>query len=161
MRLIWASSPLVLCWWPYLLKADGPKRKLGIPTVIYWLVQQAILQVIERKVNSTFSDNSFGFSSRRNAHGAIKRAQEYYEEGYRIVIDIDMKHFFDTVNLDKLMYHVKKDIKDKMVLTLIRKFLRSGVSIHGQTLPLPTEVGVHQGGNLSPLLSNIYLDQLD
>lgn len=89
----------------------------------------------------------------------MKRAKEYYEDGYRTVVDIDMKQYFDTVNHDKLMYHVEEHIKDPTVFRLIRKFLRSGVSIDGEVYP--TEIGCPQGGNLSPILSNIYLDQLD
>ncbi|WZX99296.1 group II intron reverse transcriptase/maturase [Bacillus sp. FSL W7-1360] len=140
-------------------KPDGTKRKLGIPTVCDRLVQQAILQVINKWIDPKFSDNSFGFRPNRSAHDAMKRAKEYFEEGYRFVVDIDMKQYFDTVNHDKLMYHVEEHIQDKTVLKLIRKFLRSGVSINGNIEP--TEIGTPQGGNLSPLLSNIYLDQLD
>ena len=140
-------------------KDDGSKRKLGIPTVIDRLVQQAILQVIETVINPTFSNSSFGFRPNRSAHDAMRQAKKYYEDGYRIVVDIDMKQYFDTVNHDKLMYHVEERIKDPIVLRLIRKFLRSGVSIGGKIYP--TEIGCPQGGNLSPILSNIYLDQLD
>lgn len=140
-------------------KEDGSKRKLGVPTVTDRFVQQAISQVIEMVVDPTFSDLSFGFRPRRSAHDAMKRAKEYYEDGYRTVVDIDMKQYFDTVNHDKLMYHVEEHIKDPTVFRLIRKFLRSGVSIDGEVYP--TEIGCPQGGNLSPILSNIYLDQLD
>lgn len=140
-------------------KEDGSKRKLGIPTVLDRFVQQAILQVIEPIIDPTFSDSSFGFRPNRSAHDAVNRAKIHYEEGNRIVIDIDMKQYFDTVNHDKLMYHVEEHIKDSTVLCLIRKFLRSGVSINGEVYP--TEVGCPQGGNLSPILSNIYLHQLD
>lgn len=140
-------------------KPDGSKRKLGVPTVRDRFVQQAILQVIEKVIDPTFSNNSFGFRPNRSAHDAIKRAKEYYQEGYRTVVDIDMKQYFDTVDHDKLMFNVEKHIKDKIVLRLIRKFLRSGVSINGEVSP--TNIGTPQGGNLSPILSNIYLDQLD
>lgn len=140
-------------------KPDGSKRKLGVPTVRDRLVQQAILQVIEKVIDPTFSESSFGFRPKRSAHDAIKRAKEYYEKGFKTVIDIDMKQYFDTVNHDKLMFCVEKHIKDKTVLRLIRKFLRSGVSINGETYP--THIGAPQGGNLSPILSNIYLDQFD
>ncbi|SFG94863.1 group II intron reverse transcriptase/maturase [Sporolactobacillus nakayamae] len=140
-------------------KPDGSKRKLGIPSVCDRFIQQAILQVIERIFDPTFSDNSFGFRSKRSAHDALKRAKTYYEEGYRYVVDLDLKSYFDTVNHDKLMYCVEKRIKDKRVLRLIRKFLRSGVVNHGKVNP--TEEGVPQGGPLSPILGNIYLDQLD
>lgn len=140
-------------------KDDGSKRKLGIPTVTDRFVQQAILQVIEDMIDPTFSDFSFGFRPNRSAHDAMKQAKEYYENGYRIVVDIDLKQYFDTVNQDKLMFHIEEHIKDPIVLKLIRKFLRSGVSIN--EIVYPTEVGCPQGGNLSPILSNIYLDQLD
>lgn len=140
-------------------KPDGSKRKLGVPTVRDRLVQQAILQVMEKIIDPTFSNCSFGFRPGRSAHDAMKCAKGYYEEGYRTVVDIDMKQYFDTVNHDKLMACVEKQIKDKTVLHLIRKFLRSGVSINGKIFP--TEIGTPQGGNLSPILSNIYLDQLD
>ncbi|ARK31302.1 group II intron reverse transcriptase/maturase [Halalkalibacter krulwichiae] len=140
-------------------KQDGSKRKLGIPTVKDRLVQQAILQVIEKWINPHFSENSFGFRPNRSAHDAIGKAKQYYEERYRYVVDIDMKQYFDTVNHDKLMYHVEEFIQDPIVLKLIRKFLRSGIMI-GEKYE-PSEVGTPQGGNLSPLLSNAYLHQLD
>ncbi|MET1247237.1 group II intron reverse transcriptase/maturase [Sporolactobacillus sp. STCC-11] len=140
-------------------KPDGSKRNLGVPTVCDRLVQQAILQVMERIVDPTFSDNSFGFRPHRSAHNAMKRVKAYYEAGYRYAVDLDLKAYFDTVNHDQLMYCVEKRIKDKIVLQLIRKFLRSGVHTNGKVVP--TEAGVPQGGNLSPILGNIYLDQLD
>jgi group II intron reverse transcriptase/maturase len=140
-------------------KPDGTKRNLGVPTVSDRLVQQAILQVMERIFDPTFSDNSFGFRTNRSAHDAMKRAKAYYEEGYRYVVDLDLKSYFDTVNHDKLMHCVEQKIKDKKILRLIRKFLRSGVVINERITP--TEEGVPQGGNLSPILGNIYLDQLD
>lgn len=140
-------------------KQDGSKRKLGIPTVKDRFVQQAILQVIEKKIDPTFSVNSFGFRPKRSAHDAVKKAKEYYKEGYRLVVDVDLKQYFDTVNHDRLMNYVEERIQDKIILGLIRKFLRSGVSIEGKVFP--TEIGTPQGGNLSPLLSNIYLDKFD
>lgn len=140
-------------------KDDGSKRKLGIPTVVDRFIQQAILQVMEPIVDITFSDSSFGFRPGRSAHDAMRRAKQYYEEGYRFVVDMDMEQYFDTVNHDKLMYHVEEHIQSPTILHLIRKFLRSGVSINGTVYP--TEVGCPQGGNISPILSNIYLDQLD
>lgn len=140
-------------------KDDGSKRKLGVPTTVDRLVQQAILQAMEPVVDPTFSDASFGFRPKRSAHDAMRQAKQYYEEGYRFVVDMDMEQYFDTVNHDKLMYHVGEHIQDPIVLRLIRKFLTSGVSIDGTVYP--TEVGCPQGGNLSPILSNIYLDQLD
>ncbi|SIS42422.1 RNA-directed DNA polymerase [Salimicrobium flavidum] len=129
-------------------KEDGSKRKLGIPTVKDRLVQQAILQVLERTIDPTFSDNSFGFRPNRNAHDAIRRAKEYYEEGHRTVVDIDMEQYFDTVNHDKLMYHIGEHVEDPVVLRLIRKFLRSGVSVDGAVYP--TEIGCPQGGGSLP-----------
>lgn len=140
-------------------KPDGGKRKLGIPTVKDRLVQQMILQIIEKKIDPQFSDNSYGFRPNRSAHDAMKKAKQYYEEGYRYVADIDMKQYFDTVNQDKLMYHVEQFIDDPTVLILIRKFLRSGISIDKEIEP--SEIGTPQGGNLSPILGNIYLHQLD
>src|SRR5699024_6698849 len=140
-------------------KEDGSKRKLGVPTVVDRFVQQAILQIMEPVVDPTFSDSSFGFRPKRSAHDAMRRAKQYYEQGYRFVVDMDMQQYFDTVNHDKLMYHVEEHIQDSTVLRLLRKFLRSGISIDGTVYP--TEVGCPQGGNLSPILSNIYLDQLD
>ena len=140
-------------------KPDGSKRKLGIPTVRDRLVQQAILQVIEKVIDPTFSECSFGFRPQRSAHDAMDRAKAYYDDGYRSVVDIDMKQYFDTVNHDKLMFHLEEHIKDKAILTLVRKFLTSGVSVNGKVEP--TEIGVPQGGNLSPILSNLYLDQFD
>src|SRR5699024_9598884 len=103
--------------------------------------------------------NSFRFRPKRSAHDAIKKAKEYYEEGYRLVVDADIKQYFDTVNHDRLMNYVEEHIQDKIILRLLRKFLRSGGSIEGKVFP--TEIGTPQGGNLSPLLSNIYLDKFD
>lgn len=140
-------------------KSDGSKRKLGIPTVRDRFIQQAILQVIEEEIDPTFSENSFGFRPKRSAHDAINQAKEYYKKDYRTVVDIDLKQYFDTVNHDRLMHYLEEHIQDKIILQLIRKFLRSGVSINGELFP--TEIGTPQGGNLSPLLSNIYLDKFD
>lgn len=140
-------------------KEDGSKRKLGVPTVVDRFIQQSILQIIEKTIDPAFSDYSFGFRPNRSAHDAMRQAKQYYEDGFRTVVDIDMKQYFDTVNHDKLMFHVEEHIQDPTVLKIIRKFLRSGVSIDGTVYP--TEVGCPQGGNLSPILSNIYLNQLD
>jgi RNA-directed DNA polymerase len=140
-------------------KSDGGKRKLGIPTVVDRMVQQAILQVIASIFEIEFSENSFGFRPKRSTHDAVKRAKSYYEEGYRHVVDLDLKQYFDTINHDKLMYFVEKKVQDKQVLKLIRKYLQSGVMMDG--LFHKTEEGAPQGGNLSPLLSNIYLHEFD
>ena len=140
-------------------KPTGGKRKLGIPTVIDRMIQQAINQVLQPLFESEFSDNSFGFRPKRSAQMAIIRAKEYYEQGYRHVVDIDMKAYFDTVNHDKLMYYIEKKVKDKRVLQLIRNYLVSGVMDRG--LFSNSDKGTPQGGNLSPLLSNIYLHEFD
>lgn len=140
-------------------KPDGGVRKLGIPTVIDRMIQQAINQVLQPIFDPTFSDNSFEFRPKRSAHQAIIRAKSYYEQGYKYVVDIDMKAYFDTVNHDKLMYYIEKKVKDKRVLRLIRQYLKSGIMING--LFQASEEGTPQGGNLSPLLSNIYLNEFD
>lgn len=140
-------------------KPNGDKRKLGIPTVIDRMIQQAINQVLQPIFDPTFSDNSFGFRPKRSAHQAIKRAKSYYEQGYKYVVDMDMKAYFDTVNHDKLMYYIEKKVQDKRVLRLVRQYLKSGIMING--LFQASEEGTPQGGNLSPLLSNIYLNEFD
>ena len=140
-------------------KPNGGVRKLGIPTVIDRMLQQAINQVLQPLFEPEFSDNSYGFRPNRSAHDAVKKAKSYYEQGYRYVVDIDMKAYFDTVNHDKLMYFIERKVKDKQVLKLIRQYLMSGVMENG--LITTTEEGTPQGGNLSPLLSNIYLNEFD
>ena len=140
-------------------KDNGKKRLLGIPTVIDRIVQQAIAQVLSPIFEETFSDNSFGFRPGRNAHGALRRCQEYINEGYNWVVDIDLASYFDTVNHDKLIGLIHKEVKDIRVISLIRKYLNAGVMING--VVSPTKLGVPQGGNLSPLLSNIMLNELD
>ena len=140
-------------------KADGGKRKLGVPTVIDRMIQQAIAQVLELIYEPLFSENSYGFRPRRNAHQAIKKAEEYYKQGYVKVVDIDLAKYFDTVNHDILINSLRKEIKDEAVISLIRKFLKSGVMIKG--IVNKTQEGTPQGGNLSPLLSNIYLTAFD
>ncbi len=140
-------------------KPDGGKRLLGVPTVIDRMVQQAIVQVLQPIFEPTFSDNSFGFRPKRSSQQAIKRAKEYYEHGYLSVVDIDLAKYFDTVNHDLLIRMVREHVKDERLISLIRKFLRSGVLADG--LVSPTEEGTPQGGNLSPLLSNIYLSSFD
>lgn len=140
-------------------KPDGGVRLLGVPTVIDRMIQQALVQVLQPIFEPTFSDNSFGFRPKRNAQQAMKKAKEYYEQGYKRVVDLDLAKYFDTVNHDLLIGMVTKQIKDKGVINLIRKFLKSGVMVNGQLSP--TTEGTPQGGNLSPLLSNIYLTSFD
>ena len=140
-------------------KDNGKKRQLGIPTVVDRVVQQAIAQILSPIFENTFSDNSFGFRPGRSAHGALKRCQEYMNEGYKWLVDIDLASYFDTVNHDKLIGLIHKEIKDIRVISLIRKYLNAGVMING--VVTSTDLGVPQGGNLSPLLSNIMLNELD
>lgn len=140
-------------------KPDGGKRKLGIPTVIDRFVQQAVLQVLQKIWDPTFSESSYGFRKGRSTHQAIAAAQRYLHEGYRWVIDIDLEKFFDRVNHDRLMARMATKVSDKRMLALTRAFLRGGVLEAG--LVSPTEEGTPQGGPLSPLLSNIVLDELD
>ncbi len=140
-------------------KPDGSKRKLGIPCVLDRVVQQAIYQVIEGRINPHFSQYSYGFRPKRNAKQAIKQAAKYYEKGYRVVVDCDLKSYFDTIQHQKLMEYLKVFVQDKVVLKLIWKFLKSGIMEKG--LISSSDMGAPQGGNLSPILSNVYLDQLD
>jgi RNA-directed DNA polymerase len=140
-------------------KPDGGVRKLGIPTVLDRFVQQAVMQVLQRCWDPTFSEHSYGFRPDRSAHQAVAKAQKYIAGGYRIVVDIDLEKFFDRVNHDKLMGQVAKRVSDKRVLRLIRAFLNAGIMEDG--LVGPTEEGTPQGGPLSPLLSNLVLDELD
>ena len=140
-------------------KPDGGKRMLGVPTVIDRMIQQAIVQVLQPIYEPLFSENSYGFRPKRSAHQAIKQALKYYNEGYRQVVDLDLAKYFDTVNHEILIGMLRKQIKDERVIRLIRKYLKSGVMING--LISPTTEGTPQGGNLSPLLSNIYLTAFD
>jgi len=140
-------------------KPDGGVRQLGVPTVVDRMIQQAILQILQPIFEPKFSDGSYGFRPGRSAHQAIAKAKEYYEAGYTRVVDIDLAKYFDTVNHDILLGLVGREVKDKSVIKLIRKFLKSGVMANG--LYSPTEEGTPQGGNLSPLLSNIYLTEFD
>ncbi len=140
-------------------KGNGGVRLLGIPTVIDRLIQQAITQVLTKIYDSTFSDTSYGFRPKRSAHNAITQARSYVNDGYEYVVDIDLSKYFDTINHDKLMYKISKTIKDKRVLKLIRLYLQSGVMING--VINDTTEGTPQGGPLSPLLANIYLDEFD
>ena len=140
-------------------KPDGGTRSLGVPTVIDRMVQQAVVQVLQPIFEQTFSDSSYGFRPKRSAHQAIGLAKQYYEEGYTYVVDLDLEKYFDTVNHDLLIKMVRETVKDEAVIALIRKFLKSGVMVDG--LVSQTEQGTPQGGNLSPLLSNIYLTKFD
>jgi group II intron reverse transcriptase/maturase len=140
-------------------KPDGGVRQLGIPTVLDRLIQQAIAQVLTPMFEMVFSEHSYGFRPGRSAHQAVQQAQAYIAEGNEWVVDIDIEKFFDRVNHDMLMAKVARVVKDKRVLKLIRAYLNSGVMING--VVLETEEGTPQGGPLSPLLSNIMLDDLD
>lgn len=140
-------------------KPDGGMRLLGIPTVTDRFIQQAIAQVLSSMYDPMFSDHSYGFRSNRNAHEAVRKAKGYIQEGKRWVVDIDLEKFFDRVNHDRLMGTLAKRIEDKRLLKLIRKYLKSGIMING--VVLNSEEGTPQGGPLSPLLSNIVLDELD
>jgi len=140
-------------------KPDGGVRQLGIPTVLDRLIQQAIAQVLTPMFEMVFSPYSYGFRPGRSAHQAVQQAQAYIREGYDWVVDIDLEKFFDRVNHDMLMARVARVVKDKRVLKLIRAYLNSGVMVNG--VVLDTEEGTPQGGPLSPLLSNIMLNDLD
>lgn len=140
-------------------KPDGGMRKLGIPTVLDRFIQQAVMQVLQGRWDRTFSGYSYGFRPGRSAHQAVAKAQQYIAEGYGWVVDLDLEKFFDRVNHDKLMGKIAKRINDKHLLKLIRAFLRVGVMEGG--LVSPVDEGTPQGGPLSPLLSNIVLDELD
>jgi RNA-directed DNA polymerase len=140
-------------------KPDGGIRQLGIPTVLDRFIQQAVMQVLQRRWDETFSEHSYGFRPGRSAHQAVTKAQQYIAEGYGWVVDLDLEKFFDRVNHDKLMAKLAQRISDKRLLKLIRAFLRAGVMEGG--LVSPVDEGTPQGGPLSPLLSNIVLDELD
>jgi RNA-directed DNA polymerase len=140
-------------------KPDGGVRKLGIPTVLDRFIQQAVMQVLQRQWDPTFSDHSYGFRPGRSAHQAVAQAQRYIAEGHSWCVDLDLEKFFDRVNHDKLMGQIANRVGDKRLLKLIRAFLNAGVMENG--LVSPSVEGTPQGGPLSPLLSNLVLDELD
>lgn len=140
-------------------KPNGGVRLLGIPTTLDRLIQQAIAQVLQQIWDPTFSDSSYGFRPGRSQHDAVCRAKGYLLSGYRHIVDMDLSKFFDRVNHDRLMSRLATKVKDKRVLKLIRNYLTAGIMIDG--LVSPSLEGTPQGGPLSPLLSNIVLDELD
>jgi RNA-directed DNA polymerase len=142
-----------------IAKPDGGVRKLGIPSVLDRFIQQAVMQVLQRRWDRTFSAHSYGFRPGRSAHHAVAQAQHYIAEGYGWVVDLDLEQFFDRVNHDKLMGRIAQRVEDKRLLKLIRAFLNAGVMENG--LVSPSVEGTPQGGPLSPLLSNVVLDELD
>ena len=143
----------------YIPKENGDKRGLGIPTVVDRLIQQAIVQVLSPIYERRFSETSYGFRPKRSCEMAIVKLLEYFNDGYTWIVDIDLQKFFDTVCHDKLISIIMKTIHDGELVSLIRKYLVSGVMENG--VVNPTKVGTPQGGNLSPLLSNIMLNELD
>ena len=140
-------------------KPDGGIRTLGIPTAVDRMIQQAIAQKLTPAFEKQFSEHSYGFRPGRKAHDAVLAAKEYIEQGYKWVVDIDIEKFFDRVNHDMLMARVARKVLGKRVLKLIRAYLDSGVMVNG--VVVDTDRGTPQGGPLSPLLSNIILDDLD
>ena len=140
-------------------KSNGKKRNLGIPTTTDRVIQQAIAQILSPIYENKFSENSYGFRPNRNAHDALKRIKEIAEEGYTWVVDLDLEKYFDTVNRSKLIQILSEEIKDGDVISLIHKYLKSGIMI--DEIKVKSDKGVPQGGPLSPLLANIYLNEAD
>src|ERR1700731_1816454 len=140
-------------------KPDGGVRKLGVPCVVDRLIQQALLQVLQKRWDRTFSEHSYGFRPGRSAHQAVAQAQRYIAAGYNVVVDLDLEKFFDRVNHDRLLAAIAERVADKRMLKLIRAFLEAGVMEDG--LVSPGDEGTPQGGPLSPVLSNLVLDELD
>jgi group II intron reverse transcriptase/maturase len=140
-------------------KSNGGVRELGIPTVLDRFIQQAILQVLQPKIDPSFSEHSYGFRPGRDAHGAVRAAQKYIQEGRTWVVDIDLERFFDRVNHDVLMGRVAKRVTDKRLLKLIRSYLVAGIMVHG--VVMERDEGAPQGGPLSPFLANVLLDEVD
>jgi group II intron reverse transcriptase/maturase len=140
-------------------KPGGGVRQLGIPTVLDRMLQQALVQVLQPIFEPKFSESSYGYRPGRKAQDAERKSKEYYDEGYRTVVDIDLSKYFDTINHDLLMSYVRREVGDRRILELIKKYLKSGVLVDG--VKRTTEKGSPQGGPLSPLLSNIYLNEFD
>lgn len=142
-----------------IAKPGGGKRQLGIPTVVDRLVQQAILQVLGPILDGTFSESSFGFRPGRSPHDALEQASRHVQDSYRYVVDVDLEKYFDSVNHDRLMARLARHVQDKQLLKLIRRFLQVGLMRDG--VVHKREEGTPQGGPLSPLLANLYLDDFD
>jgi len=140
-------------------KSGGGKRQLGIPTVLDRFIQQAILQVLQRRFDPTFSEHSHGFRPGRRAHDAVREAQRYIQDGRRWVVDVDLERFFDRVNHDVLMGRLARRIYDRRLLGVIRRYLEAGVMVNG--VVMERHMGTPQGGPLSPLLANVLLDEVD
>lgn len=140
-------------------KDNGGVRKLGIPTVIDRIIQQAIAQVLTPNYEPKFSDGSYGYRPHRSAKDAILKVKKYADEGYRYAVCLDLSKYFDTLNHELLMNMLRQEVKDKRLTDLIKRYLKSGVMENG--IVMKTEEGSPQGGNLSPLLANIYLDKFD
>jgi len=140
-------------------KPDGGSRMLGIPTVLDRVIQQAIAQILSPLFEEKFSEHSYGFRTGRSAKQAVLKCREYIQAGYTWTVDIDLANYFDTVNHDRLIRRLSQTVKDSRIISLVRKYLVSGVMING--VVTVTQKGTPQGGNLSPLLANIVLDELD
>jgi group II intron reverse transcriptase/maturase len=140
-------------------KPGGGERDLGIPTVVDRLIQQALLQVLQPMIDPTFSEHSYGFRPGRRAHGAVLQARQHVQDGYRVVVDVDLEKFFDRVNHDILMYRLARRVHDRAVLRLVRRYLGAGIMDGG--VAMQRHEGTPQGGPLSPLLANVLLDEVD